>query len=200
MYFDAAHLVRAGDHLGLLFGADVVGADEGALVIGVEGILHPDGHAGQFEGLAGLGVDGFHAHVGELIGHVEVGVAHGVHMLGADDVGIARAEVKLLVNDGLFRLEDDRDLGEGDLRVAAIELAHDALGTLGVTGGKADGLGGVDTLEGIGDPLVDRELAAVAPTTEVDEGSIVAFAVEDVRRVERAVQFPDGGEDLPRSE
>ena len=189
-------LGRAGDHLDAGLGADVVLGDERARVVRLEGVLEPDGDAGQLHGLGGLGVDGLHADVGELVGHVVVGEAHHHGVAGADDLGVGRGEVELLVDDRLVGLELHRHLAEGDLGVAAVELPHDALDALGVAGDHHHLPGRVDALERLADALVDGERLVVVEAGEVEEQRLDPLGLEDLHAVEGAVGLADGGQHL----
>ncbi len=197
---DRGHLRRPGDDLDARLLADEVLRDERAGVLGLEGVLEPDGDAGELHRLRRLRVDRLHPDVGELVRDVVVGHPHDHGVLPAHDLRVGRGEVELLVDDGLVGLELDGDLAEGDLRVAAVELPHDALDALRVPRDDHHLPRAVHALEALVDALVDRERVVVVEPREVHEQGLDALRLEDLDRVVGAVRLADGGEHLARGE
>ena len=100
VHFEAGDLVGSRHDLDHGLGRDEVLGDEGAAVVRVEGVLDADGDVVDLERFGRLGVDGLHAHVGQLVGHVEIGAAHGMDVLLAHEHRVPGAEVVFLVDDG----------------------------------------------------------------------------------------------------
>lgn len=198
VHFQAGDLVRSGHDLNHGFGGDEIFGDQRSGVVRVEGVLDADGDVVDLQRLRGLGMDGLHAHVGQLVGNVEVGAADRVDVFLADDQRVAGAEVVFLMDDGFLGSEQDRDLGKGDFRIAPIELAHDAFCTFGVACGETDGREGVDCFEAGLDALVDGQLPAVFPAAQVYKGRVVAAILQDVGGVEGAVHFAERGQQFAR--
>ena len=167
---------------------------------GIEGIHYPDGDAGGFQRLRGLGVDRLHAHVGQLVGDIEIGVADRMDLAFADDHRVAGTEVVFLVDHRLRGIQQHCNLGEGHLRIAPVELPHDPFRSFGVAGGKADGFGWIERGEGVFDPGIDSPFLAVLPAAQIDIGRIVAEVLQDIGAVEGAVHLADGGEEFPRGQ
>lgn len=89
MDFQAGDLVGTGHNLDHGLRGDEILADEGAAMIRVKGIFDPNGNIVDFQRFGCLGMNGLHAHVGQLVGHVEVGVAQGVDVVFANENRIA---------------------------------------------------------------------------------------------------------------
>ena len=141
-------------------------------------------------------MDRFHADIGQLVGHVVVGGTDDDSVFQADEGGVGRGQVEFLVDHGLVGLDLDGDLAEGDFGVAAIELAHDAFRALGVAGGHDHAVGDIHALEAVVDALVNRPGLVVVKAGQVHQDGRHAIGLEDFDRVEGAVRFADGGEDL----
>ncbi len=137
--FDNLDIIGAGDHLDAGRFAFVSAGDESAGVFGIEGIFDAQVDTGLFEDLGYRWMHGLHPDIGQLIGDIVVGITDGVGVLFADNTGIGRTEMVFLMDNCLIGLEVGGDFGEGDFGVAAVELAHDAFGALGVAGHKGDG-------------------------------------------------------------
>ena len=179
----ASHDLDAGALAHEIFG------DEGAGVVGLERVLQADRNACQLHRLGGLGVDGLHAHVGQLVGHVVVGGAHHDGVFQTDEVRVGRRQVEFLVDHGLGGAHFHGDLAEGDFRIAAVKLAHDAFGALGVAGGHHHLVAQVQALEAVGNALVNGPGFVVVKTSQIHQHSVDAVGLEDLDRVERAVRF-----------
>lgn len=200
MHFQAGDFVGAGHDFDHGFGRDEVLGDQCSGVVRVEGVLDPDGDVVDLQGLRCLGVNGLHAHVGQLVGHVEVGAADRMDVLLADDQRVAGAKMVFLVDDGFRGTQEDRDLGKGHFRIAPVELAHDALCAFGVARGETDGREGVDAFEAVLDAFVDGQLSAVFPAAQINKSGVVPAILQDVGGVEGAVHLAQRGQQLPRGQ
>src|SRR5690606_15195627 len=100
--------------------ADVVTGDQGAAVLRLEGVLYPQGDVLLAQPLGGLGVNGLHPQVGQLVGDIVVGAPDGHRIALTHQPGVGAAEVKLLVNDRLPGAGEHRHPAEGHFAVAPV--------------------------------------------------------------------------------
>src|SRR5690606_40947716 len=103
-------------------------------------------------------VNGFHPRVGQLVGHIVVGLTDGVDVIGTDQQWVGGAEVVFLVNNGFARAGNGGNAAEGHFAVATVKGAHQAFPALGVAGDDGHFAGKVDIGKGAGDVLIQRLL------------------------------------------
>src|SRR5690606_19841997 len=155
-YFQSENILATGDdfHAGLL--AAVVLADGSAAMIRFEGILDAQLNPGPTQSACRSGVDGFHAQIGQLVGHVIVGAADGHHLVDTYLIRVGAGQMVLLVDDRFTGARTGCDLREGDLAVAAVEGIHETFTAMRVTGGNHQLTAEVDAGEAVADHVLER--------------------------------------------
>ncbi len=146
-------------------------------------------------------MDRLHAHVGELIGHVVVGLADRMHLVVADDLRVGAGEVVLLVDQRLARARQAGDAREGDLAVAAAVERHQPVAVagagLGVAGADRQLARQVDVGERLLNPGVEGlGRILLAPAGQIDEDAVHAAPLKQQHGVVGAVRLADGGQHL----
>ena len=187
---------EAGDDLDARLPRLQVGADERAGMVRLEGVLDPQRYLRLAQALRRARVDRLHAHVGELVGDVVVGLADDAHGVLADDLRIRRGEVELLVDDGFARTGDDGDARQRHFRIAAVVCGHQGRPALRVAGDDRQFLRNVDVGEGAADVLVEVVLALVAPAGQVDIARIDAALAQEQGGVVGRMRLAEGGQHL----
>ena len=161
---------------------------------GIKSVVHTDGNVVERHFFGSLGMDGFHGHVGQLVGNVETGVTDGAHFVHADHLGVAGAQMEFLVDDAFTGLSGHSQLAEGDLTVTTVEFGHDAFGAFGITG--HDGHAGVQIqiLHVTDDVFFHREEFLITPAGKIDENGVDTVFLQNQCRVEGTVGFTHGAQ------
>ncbi len=100
-----------------------------------KGIGDPQRNVILTQALGGTWVDGFHAHVRQLIGHVIAGPANRAYGIFTNDARVSAREMEFLVNDRFTGLSQAGNAREGHFTVATAIDAHQAFAALSVTCG-----------------------------------------------------------------
>src|SRR5690606_17607286 len=142
--FQRPDIAGTGDDFHFRGAAAVIVADHGAAVFRFEGVFHPQQNVLLAQTGGGAGVNGFHPQVGQLVGHIVVGLTDGVDVIGTDQQWVGGAEVVFLVNNGFARAGNGGNAAEGHFAVATVKGAHQAFPALGVAGDDGHFTGKID--------------------------------------------------------
>ena len=163
-------------------------------MVRIEGVFDADRNVHVLHFFRGLGVDGLHVEIGELVGYIEIGMPDDLHLVFADDLRVGRAEMVFLMDDAFAGARDDGDLRECDFGIAAVETRHDAFVVFDIACDDRHGGGDVDPFEAAADRLVEGRLLFFHPSGQIDENGVDAVFFQNQDGVVGGMGLTDGGE------
>src|SRR5690606_10249919 len=195
-YLQPENILAPGDDLHTGLFAAIILADGSAAMVRLEGILDAQLDTGTAQGPGGLGMEGLHAQVGQLVGNIIVGAADGHHLVYANLVRIGARQVIFLVDDGLTGARAGGNLRESDLAIAAVEGIHQTFAAMGIAGGNDQLTAQVDAGEAVGDHVLERLGLALVPAGQINQARTHAVLLQGQYGIESTVRLAQGGEHL----